>query len=136
MKRILSSIILVLSSLLLFSGCCTIMSGKYQEVSVSSAPEGAKIFLNDEVIGTTPTDLKLERKIDHRLLIELEGYQTDIVFLSPSMNNWVWGNIIFAGVGGIIFYFVDDATGSAKTLYPKEVSVKLTKNEEATSGQM
>jgi len=54
----------------------------------------------------------------------MQGYKTAEVMLENGSNGWVWGNLVFGGIIGLI---VDFSNGAAKKLKPNEISVTLAK---------
>ena len=116
-------LLFVVVSLGLFSGgCATIINGSDQAVSISSAPPGATIELDDGRTFTTPTTVRLERKRDHVVSISMDGYHTEQVTLMRTMSGAVAGNIL---AGGFIGWGVDALSGAQYKLVPPTVSVSL-----------
>ncbi len=46
---------------MVFIHCATIIGGTSQRIPMTSSPSGAKIFVNGQEMGATPTTLKLKR---------------------------------------------------------------------------
>jgi hypothetical protein len=118
------NLVLLLVISILSSSCATIMLGTTQEVSISSNPTGALVTNNGLQLGKTPVVADLKRKGNHRIKIELEGYQPYEVMLSRSTSGWVFGNIIFGGIPGLI---VDVVTGAMYILKPEQIQAELKK---------
>lgn len=114
-----------LVSTLLLSSCATIISGSKQNVSFTSEPSSAKIFIDEVEVGQTPFELKLERKSEHEVMIKLDGYQTYQTTLTKKFNAWYFGNIL---IGGLIGLIVDPITGAIYNLSPKEINAKMSAN--------
>ncbi len=109
---------------LLLSGCATIMNGDMVNVQVYTTPSGATVVINGAKY-TSPTTVMAPRgKGDFKLHIEKEGYEPVDILLTQSVDGWLWGNIIFGGVG-LIGLAVDFITGDAYDLDPELVSVNL-----------
>jgi hypothetical protein len=108
---------------LIVVGCATIIHGTNQNVSFSSTPTGAMVTVDNIPRGNTPTVVKLSRKENHVVKIELAGYQPFELTITRKASGWVWGNIIF---GGIIGLAVDAITGGMYKLTPELVSASLT----------
>ena len=104
------------------TGCATIMHGAVQEIPVSSSPTGATVVVDDGLRFKTPTTLILSRKDPHKLAILMEGHETNIVDLKPSVSGAMAGNILFGGLVGLT---VDAGSGAAYTLTPEVVHVEL-----------
>jgi hypothetical protein len=73
---------------------------------------------------TTPQSVRLPRKNEYQIEFALPGYKPQTVALTKGVNGWVFGNLIFGWIPGLIIDFV---TGSANKLEPALVSVSLEK---------
>ena len=102
----------------LMSGCCTIVHGMHQDVGMSSAPAGAKVFVDSVYVGTTPIVVPINRGSTHVVRLEKPGYETFDTTLTHSVSGWIWGNLAF---GGLIGLGLDAATGSIYNIYPEQV---------------
>lgn len=121
MKRSLSFIGLAVLAGLNIAGCATIVAGSSQSISVTSNVEDAEIYLDGDQIGTTPfTGMVPKNK--EELRVEKEGYRTETVSLSKSLEPIFWGNIITGGTLGSI---TDFATGAAYQYAPASYQVEL-----------
>jgi hypothetical protein len=100
------------------TGCATIITGKYQEIPVTSDPSGAKVRADTGETIITPGKFHLIRNESHILIAEYPGYDSQQVALHNKAQGWVWGNII---AGGLIGLVVDCSSGSSDELIPKEV---------------
>ena len=124
----------VVRSSLLFSmaisitSCATLISGSMQTVKVSSNPSGATVKVEPGFYEVkTPAELSLKRKEGpYRLTIAMDGYEPVQAYLKASTNGWLWGNILFGGIIGII---IDYSTGAATALSPTEVHADLENSE-------
>jgi len=105
-----------------FVACATIMQGTRQEVSIASTPTGAKVTIDNAEVAKTPYAAKLKRKDKHTIRIELDGYQPYELATSRGTSGWVWGNIVFGGIPGLI---VDAITGGLYKLKPEEIQATL-----------
>jgi len=66
-----------------FGQSCAIIGPKYQTIPVTSNPPQARITVDNKFVGHTPLNLKLSRKDDHVIQIEMEGYEPAKIFVSP-----------------------------------------------------
>jgi hypothetical protein len=117
MKLFLSAVVLAA-----VSGCATIMQGTKQQVAISSTPTGASVRVDTASFGTTPVTVELRRKDKHIIQITMDGYQPFELTTSRSTSGWVWGNIVFGGIIGLV---VDASTGGMYKLKPEEVQATL-----------
>lgn len=104
------------------AACATIMQGSKQGVSVSSTPTGASISADGQPMGTTPAVLRLARRDSHVVRLDLEGYQPFEMKLEKKTSGWVWGNIVFGGVIGVV---VDGTTGAMFKLSPGTIDASM-----------
>ncbi len=101
------------------SGCATIIhGGGDQNVTFTSSPVGATVTVDNRVIGTTPTQAELKRKIDHYVTLDLPGYAPQSETLQSKLSGWAFGNILLGGIIGVI---VDASTGGMYRLTPEVV---------------
>ena len=61
----------------------------YQRVGVESAPVGAEVYLDGELMGVTPLQLRVGTGGDHSVMVKKEGYRSELLVLNsnqPSDN--------------------------------------------------
>jgi len=115
-------------------GCASIVEGTDQQVTVNTAPEGAKCALtrDGEVIGIanpTPQTLTLSKsKNDVTVVCEKEGYQEAVAVLDSEFEAMTLGNLL---IGGVIGVGVDAATGALNE-YDPVITVPMTPAAAAT----
>jgi hypothetical protein len=73
MKKILS---IACSVSFLLTSCATILSGRYQKVTINSEPPNADLYLEGNRIGTTGTQISIRKKYANyrEFTIKKEGY--------------------------------------------------------------
>lgn len=108
-------------------GCATIFKGSSQDIGINSNPQKATVKVKSmagvEVFsGTTPATVKLPKKKEYIVTIDMQGYKTSTVQITQTMEGWFWGNLICGGVLGMV---IDYATGAMWNLEPEQVSVSL-----------
>jgi hypothetical protein len=54
----------------------------YQELTVASNPPDAEVFLDQQPVGKTPLQVRVERTRDHALYVKKDGYQPELVVLT------------------------------------------------------
>ncbi len=127
-KKGLSAVLIVVAAGML-AGCAAIFKGSSEEVELSSDPQGAKIYLNNQYVGITPTYMNLKSGRTYHFEFRKDGYKTRPVYLGNSVGaGWVILDILFGGIIGII---VDAATGS---WYELDDSVVFAPLERGTTG--
>ena len=114
-------LIVVCASLALAGGCCTIMDGKTQTVSISSTPPGANAVVGGQTF-ITPGEVTLARNKSYTVTFTKEGYQSATLGIKKTVNPWIFGNILIGGIPGIV---VDLITGSATQLTPASLHAYL-----------
>ena len=116
----------ILGSALVFQGCATIFGGRTSSFvfDVGSNPP-AQLYLDDELIGTAPGKIKLEKAaVQHgsKLEIKAEGYETQEYLIIRKMNAlYTIGDIAF----GAIWLGVDYATGDIYRPSPRRFTYVL-----------
>ena len=125
--RFISKIVLglvVLGLLFAISGCATIIAGKQANVNFSADPDGAQVYVNGSLMGTTPFQIKLDNNKDYVIEFKKEGYQPKTVFLNKGIGaGWVILDVVF----GLIPVIVDAATGDWNFLTTDNVRAVLEK---------
>lgn len=109
-------------SVAIATACGTIIHGTRQDVGVSSSPTGAQVVVDNMPLGQTPVVAKLTRKDNHVIRITMPGYQTFETNVTRSVSGWVWGNIVFGGLIGLV---VDAISGGLYKLRPEQVTGTL-----------
>lgn len=122
MKILKTAAFLGLIPMMLLSSCATIMHGTTQSIGISSNPSKAGIWVDGQYFGETPMIVKLNRKDNHFLKIQLQGYQTYETTLTREMSGWMFGNIVF---GGFIGLAVDAISGGIYRLTPEQVNAQM-----------
>jgi len=122
--------LLILSILILTSSCATIMTGKTQEVTFDSEPQGAEVTVNGRVIGKTPTTIQLDKKTDQSVSFKLEGYKTQTRTLETKVSAWFMGNIV---LGGFIGSTTDGITGGMHEYSPNQYYITLSKENNVST---
>ena len=133
---------LLAMTLILCSGCASIIQGSHKTVQISSNPSGAKFTIYNKagkVIESraTPASVSLERssgyfcKENYKVVFEETGYYTGETELKGSINGWYFGNLIFGGLIGLLI--VDPATGAMWTLDPQELTYNLVQTQPGLS---
>ena len=108
----------------LVAACATIMHGTSQQVGINSQPSGATVAVDSQTLGVTPVAAKLSRKRTHRVTVTMTGYEPFAMVTTRKTSGWVWGNIVFGGLIGLI---VDASTGGLYDVRPEEVNAQLTR---------
>ena len=78
----------------------------------------------------TPLITKLPRKTSHVVKVQLAGYQPFEATLTRSVSGWVWGNVVFGGIIGLV---VDAASGGLYKLTPEQITATMAAGNLMTS---
>ena len=108
--------------LVFLAGCSTLFTGKAQEVTFRSEPEGATVTVTGKILGRTPLTTMIPKNKNQVLTFELEGYKTFTTQLSTSLEGWFWGNIV---IGGLFGSTTDSATGAMHHYTPDQYFITL-----------
>jgi len=106
-------------TILTFSSCATIFKVSTYDVSFSSDPTGAKVYVNGSLLGTTPVQLELKSKNSYTIEFKKDGYETKTVLLNNSVGG---GWIVLDILGGLIPIVIDAATGNWYSLDQEHVN--------------
>lgn len=117
-----SNLLILLSLVLSFAGCSTVISGKTQTVTFQSTPAGASVTINGATVGVTPISTMIEKKSGQTLTISKEGYKTFTTSMTTSLDPWFWGNIV---IGGVLGSTTDAATGAMHQYAPSQYMITL-----------
>ncbi len=112
---------------LIFASCATLFKGSTDDVSFSSEPSEAKVYVNGNLLGKTPVQLELKSKNSYTIEFKKEGYETKTVLLNNSVGA---GWIILDVLGGIIPVIIDAATGNWYELDQEHVNAVLEKQQQ------
>lgn len=123
---------LLISALVLSSGCTTVTRGTKDVLVIESNPAGADVELSNGLRGKTPTSFELPRKHALVVTIKKEGYETVTVNVTPKVvgagGAGMAGNVL---VGGLIGAAVDAGTGAMKDLFPNPIFVEMVRISES-----
>ncbi|MBR5622155.1 MAG: hypothetical protein IKW49_03105 [Opitutales bacterium] len=117
-----------LGTILLSTGCASIISDTTYSVSISSSQEGAPFSVKNEdgvtvATGTTPdiVSLKAYAGFFDGATYTIESGSASTT-LDSDLDEWYWGNIIFGGLIGMLI--VDPATGAMWEL-PEHMEIEV-----------
>jgi hypothetical protein len=103
-------------SLILLTGCATIVRGTEQDVIVDTTPSGAQVQFSNGQTCTSPCSIAAKRNQDLNVNVSKDGCATQTAFVRPRIS---------AG-GGILGGLSDHASGAIYDLEPSELSFTLT----------
>ncbi|MCX7788735.1 MAG: PEGA domain-containing protein [Spirochaetes bacterium] len=109
-------------ALVSFTGCATLFKGTSQKVGYSSEPMGAKVYVNGQLMGTTPFEMEMKANRTYTIEFRKEGYENKTVVLNNSIGA---GWIILDMLGGFIPVIIDAATGAWYSLDQDHVNAAL-----------
>ena len=115
----------VLAMTIGIAACASIIHGSSQKLDIASEPIGATVSVDNEVVGVTPVVAKLRRRDPHTIDVKLDGYQPFHIKTERHTDAWVWGNIVFGGLLGLV---IDLSNGAAYKLTPKDVAAQLARS--------
>jgi hypothetical protein len=65
----------------LVAAACACACAQYQEISVHSQPSGAEVWLDKQLVGHTPLELRIDRTRAHAVYLKRDGYRPELVVL-------------------------------------------------------
>ena len=103
-------------------------------VSINSNPQGAAVRLNGVASGRTPTEVSLDRSADYKLEVGKGGYEGEVRYLKPSLQNTKDG--LSYGFGGKpIVVTLTKLPGADDAAVPEGDSDEFKKLKNATNGE-
>ncbi|TNE68761.1 PEGA domain-containing protein [bacterium] len=106
------------------AACATITTGTKQLVTINSNVDGAEIYFDGILVGTTPFTGEVP-KSKKTMVLKKAGYNAYTAALSTSLEPMFWGNII---TGGTLGSLTDFASGAAYSYAPASYQVELYPN--------
>lgn len=120
LKRIAA--ITAILSMLLLSGCATLIKGAKQNVDMNSSPVKAQVYIDGKLMGETPLQLKLSVKNDYVVEFRAEGYKTHVCHINNKIGA---GWIVLDVITGLAPVVVDAVTGAWSKLDQKKIDAVL-----------
>jgi hypothetical protein len=125
---------LLLSAVVLTSGCATLTKGTSQTVTVDTDPSGATCTLTRDakpvaIVNPTPGSVPVEKAHGTiAIACKKQGYLEAAGNLASEFQAMTFGNILFGGLVGVVV----DAASGAMHQYPDMVTITLIPDEFAT----
>jgi len=114
---------LVVTASLAF-GSATIFKGTSQAITIDSEPEGAKVYIDGQLRGTTPLSISMKKSLStHTLRVVKEGYAPVTRTLEKSYDPVALLNIVWD------LSTTDMLTGAAFEYSPNNYMVQLEKKK-------
>jgi hypothetical protein len=108
----------------MLAGCATILKGSQEKVTLDSDPRGAKVYLNGNPIGHTPTELQVSSKDTVTFEFRQDGFETRTVTIGHSAGaGWIVLDVLLPF--WLINIVVDAVTGDWFYLDQNHVMVTL-----------
>lgn len=120
MKNVLALLLGV--TVILSTGCASVVSGTDQKLTFNSEPEEATVTVSGRVLGKTPLTVPVDRGSNQSITFEKEGYKTYTAQLSTTTNPWFFGNIV---LGGLVGSTTDGVSGAIHEFSPDQYFITL-----------
>ncbi len=132
MKRLNSLLLAAAVAAMFCTGCASVVHGFTPAgIQIRSDPNGARILLDGENVGTTPKTILPSNRGEHTLRLEKDGYQPVETTVVKSVDHWIWGNFL---IGGLIGFTIDSVDGHWSKCRPNEWDVALMPASERSKG--
>ena len=121
-------VVFLFSALLLSSGCATMFSRDYDDLTIESNPPGAEVYQGAEHIGTTPFTKRFDRVTfeSRQITLRKEGYKPQTVTLKKTLENTALLNFGFIlTTMGVTSWGIDAASGSMIRYAPDSYLIDL-----------
>lgn len=109
-------------------GCGLLFNEESREVLVESTPTGSEVKIRGERVGRTPVRVEVPTNEETAIVVEREGYGSQICYLDPSIEP-VW---LILDIWFLVPLVVDAATGRWNDV-PDQCTVALGRFEKPTS---
>jgi hypothetical protein len=127
-SRCVYSAFVLLAVSLLSSGCATMFSRSYDDLTIESNPPGAEVFIGAEKIGTTPFTKRFDRVAfdSPEITLRKEGYKPKTVTLERTVATPALGNLVFIlTTMGVTSWGIDAASGNMIQYAPDSYLIDL-----------
>ena len=132
MKTARATCFVLLSGFALAStGCATILSGKYQAVTIHSVPSGAQVRVADQS-GITPVTLYINKNANDPIVVS-HGPDRRVLSLQRSLDPMTLLNVVPPLWPG---FFVDASTGALRRYDPDVIRVDFRTADHVRDAQL
>jgi hypothetical protein len=100
-------IALLVACCVMGGGCATMFNGTSQQLTVSSQPTGARVFVNGTYYGVTPVALLLKTRRDYNIILQRDGFQDTNAYVARRFNP-----VALLNVFSFLCWVVDLSTGA------------------------
>ncbi|HIA36737.1 MAG TPA: caspase family protein [Flavobacteriales bacterium] len=123
-----NSVLLLLAFLL--TNCASIFTGLEDEIKFTSSPDNAAVYINGELVNTTPCNVTVRRKGEKIAMMKLEGYNDEVFELTKKFNVVTLLNLFGPPITG---FGIDIITGAIKVQDPTFYNINLSQTNNNTS---
>ena len=117
-------IYLFFATVLLTSGCATILTGTKDTISFNSNPQGARVYKDGVEICRTPCNVPVKRTLNNEdIEYKLDGYETRVFTLDKQFNV-----VSVLNLGSLFGWAIDAATGSLVKYDRKSYDLEMKMN--------
>lgn len=110
---------LVILVLLSTSSCGLLFLSSEKDITLTTSPDAAEVWVQGVRMGTTPMRIELDNRSSHIITFKKEGYED----ISCQLNATVHGGIVVLDVlTGLVPVIIDAATGGWKRI-PEDTCV-------------
>lgn len=107
----------------ILSGCATVISGTSQTLTFNSEPDGAEVYVDGAMIGTTPVSVSVGKNDKDSFMIQKEGYKTVTRDITTSYDPVTLLSVFWD------YSTTDMVSGAAFEYEPSSYYVQLAKKE-------
>ena len=127
----LGGAVVVAAGCLLLGGCALLYNPATRSVPVTSLPTGAEVWIDGELVGTTPYTADINSRIAHHIEVKYGG-KTTAWFLEPEWTTegelGVVGDtvlLLFGGTAGAAVFALSQASDGAFWSHPENPTGKM-----------
>ena len=104
---------------------CSLLGSRTQDLKVWSNPNGAEVWVNGNLVGTTPLTCRIRRWDSAEIEIRKDGYEPVSRGTTKSLSGLGITDVVFGSL--VVLPYLGLLSGAAWEQTPSEVSVNLTK---------
>ena len=117
--KIIINIVLSALAMTILSSCASIAGDNSKMVQVNSTPQGAKVYLNNAPVGTTPTQIAINNTWSPTVItLKKKGYEDSSAEINTAFQTVGLLNIFFWPG-----FIIDAATGSTMKITPESRAI-------------
>lgn len=122
------AVAILISVVLLLTGCATMINSERQSVLIITYPPEAEVWVDDRLHVRSPGKVSIGRQSDHVVVVEKEGYEPAVVKIIRARSEWTWLNVLCMVF--VVQCWKSDLKDGGYYTFEDEIVVKLQRKNE------